>query len=81
MNNSVRHGKAVIIWINLSETKRGTELIIRDNGQGFNEFGGEEGHGLRNMTERAETIGGHFEISSVEGRGTVIRIVIPNSDE
>ncbi|MBL4651438.1 MAG: PAS domain S-box protein [Flavobacteriales bacterium] len=80
INNSVRHGKSTIIWISLSETKQGTELIIRDNGKGFDKFE-EEGHGLKNMQERAETIGGHFEISSVENRGTVIKIVIPNSDE
>ncbi|MBL4624136.1 MAG: PAS domain S-box protein [Flavobacteriales bacterium] len=81
LNNAVRHGKSSIIWVYLEEHKNNTELVIRDNGEGFDSGIKEVGHGLKNMKERTETIGGQFEMSSVKGRGTVIKIVIPNSDE
>jgi PAS domain S-box-containing protein len=79
INNAVRHGQSSIIWIHFEEKGANTELIIRDNGGGFNTGNHEIGHGIKNMQERAETIGGQFEMSSVERRGTVVKAVIPNA--
>lgn len=79
INNSIRHGKSTVVWVYLEQLEDYAELLIRDNGQGFDiDDRSKMGHGLKNMHERAETMMGQFEVSSVEGRGTVIKIKIPN---
>jgi two-component system sensor histidine kinase DegS len=57
------------------------ELIIHDNGRGFNIEQAmalktsRRGFGLASMRERAELSGAAFEIKSTIGRGTRIRAV------
>jgi two-component system sensor histidine kinase DegS len=77
MNNAVRHGRANQIWVDLEEKKSENILIVRDDGVGFELDKVEFGHGTTNMRERAETIGGIFEMSSVLNRGTVIKVIMP----
>jgi signal transduction histidine kinase len=57
------------------------ELIIHDNGRGFNLDQAmalktsRRGFGLASMRERAEMSGAAFEIDSIIGRGTTVRVV------
>lgn len=59
------------------------ELVIRDNGQGFNleEVSSPErarrGLGLTNMRERIELSGGSFAVESTEGKETIVRASWP----
>ena len=50
---------------------------VEDDGRGFVEDGGYAGGGIRSMKERAELVGGTFELSSGSGVGTSIKAVIP----
>jgi signal transduction histidine kinase len=57
-------------------------LIIADNGRGL--VNGERsaalnGHanGVNNMRSRIEKLNGRFEIAGEQGRGTVVRFVVP----
>jgi signal transduction histidine kinase len=51
---------------------------VEDDGRGFvEEDGGYTGGGVRSMRERAELVGGTFELSSSPGVGTTIRASIP----
>jgi two-component sensor histidine kinase len=58
-------------------------LIISDNGNGFDfentesKAAIEKGMGLISMRERAEAIGGHFEIETSPGEGTFLSVEIP----
>ena len=54
-------------------------IKVKDNGCGFEstESNGRKGHGLTNMSERLEQIGGAFECSSVPGSGTVVTFRLP----
>ena len=78
INNAVRHGNSSIIWVHLAEKSNSTELLIRDNGEGFDLVTKKPGHGLKNMRERTESIGGKYGMSSLKGKGTQIKVVIPN---
>ncbi|MDQ1087867.1 sensor histidine kinase [Siphonobacter sp. SORGH_AS_1065] len=78
INNSLKYAKASVIDITLTEKKGKINLRIQDDGIGFNP---EElakkaiAHsGLGNMKLRAESIGSTFEISSIIGKGTTIKI-------
>jgi signal transduction histidine kinase len=50
---------------------------VEDDGRGFAEEDGSAGGGMRSMRERAELLGGTFELSSGTGAGTSIRASIP----
>ena len=52
-------------------------LTIEDDGQGFDRKTFTPGLGLSNMKDRAEELGGTFEIDSSPGRGTIILVKIP----
>jgi signal transduction histidine kinase len=83
LNNIAKHSKADLIHLFLKKTESRIELMIQDNGQGFNQdkdlskgrFG--KGFGLTSMRERAELSGGSFKIKSGKGAGTVIHASWP----
>ncbi|HEY2327082.1 MAG TPA: sensor histidine kinase [Gaiellaceae bacterium] len=49
---------------------------VRDNGDGFDLDQPEAGEGLRNMRDRAESIGGALSLRSTPGRGTALEVVL-----
>jgi signal transduction histidine kinase len=54
------------------------EVILQDHGRGF--FAGERqgsGNGLRNLTLRAEALGGAGSVTSEPGRGTTVTLRVP----
>jgi signal transduction histidine kinase len=55
------------------------EVIVQDEGCGFNVRGlrDNEGLGFRSMEERARSLGGKFEVRSESGKGTTLRISLP----
>lgn len=84
VTNSVRHGEAQNIWVDVKRDDKGFELCVQDDGHGFDmhESGTAglrvEGHrGLSNMEERMELVGGRLKIISYPGEGTCIRGLIP----
>jgi signal transduction histidine kinase len=78
MNNIAKHSKAALVSLSLRRKKDGRiELVIEDNGTGFDVESIKKGLGLGSMRERAEFSGGSFDIESVKGKGTVIRASWP----
>jgi signal transduction histidine kinase len=51
------------------------EMILKDNGKGFNINSEYDGNGLGNIQRRAKTIGGKINIFSKEGEGTTLQFV------
>jgi len=77
MNNVVRHASATALQIELSLMPGRFEIVIADNGVGFDvQAARAGGNGLRNMRRRLEAIGGEFEIASQPSQGTRIRMSI-----
>ena len=88
LTNIVRHARAgeVIVEINGGEHGTEIEVIVRDDGAGFDPArprlpgargAGCGGSGLWGMRERVELLGGSFEIGSAPGAGTRIAATIP----
>ncbi len=81
--NIAKHSKASRVWLSLLRKGRLIELVIRDDGCGFdlrNVVALEEsqrGIGLSSMKERTERIGGTFSIDSETGKGTTLRASWP----
>lgn len=81
MNNAVKHAQAQRIFVNLIFDARRVQLIVRDDGRGFDSRvagNGKAGHfGLIGMKERAEQIGGTLSIQSTDGSGTEVVADVP----
>ena len=75
VTNAIRHGNAKRIDINLAASKTRFELLIKDDGVGFNQTLPTAGTGILSMRERAASLpGGTFSIEAAVGRGTAISI-------
>lgn len=82
INNIVRHAAAKHAYIQLGQTASQWQLIIQDDGRGFNtatlqEALTEHHWGLFGVRERVELLGGAFQIESAIGKGTTLKIEIP----
>jgi signal transduction histidine kinase len=79
LSNAARHARARRIEVRLSPTDHASELVIADDGVGFDPDAAVRGghHGLANMPVRAAAIGGTFTIQSAPGDGTRIIVRLP----
>ena len=71
ITNSVRHGHAKTIWIELLE-EESYVMTIQDDGVGFDEL--HYGYGLKQMQERLMIIGGSVHFENRDGFYTYIEI-------
>jgi signal transduction histidine kinase len=78
LTNIIKHSKAGRVEVEISISKVGLELKIRDNGIGFDvEISSVRHYGLKNMKKRAEDMGGRLNISSTKNMGTEIHVILP----
>ncbi|MBI2317882.1 MAG: hypothetical protein HYU75_13035 [Betaproteobacteria bacterium] len=77
ITNAVRHSGAKRLRFAASGAAQGIEILIEDNGRGFDTAVHPLGHGLRSMRARAERIGARIEVASKEGGGTCVRLLVP----
>ncbi len=74
--NALRHGQASEIRISLHMDDESVQLVVEDDGVGFDTRAGSDGMGMRTMEERAAAVGGTLRIDSRPGM-TVVRIDVP----
>jgi PAS domain S-box-containing protein len=83
LTNVVRHARAQHVWIELSKSESTMDLIVRDDGVGFDvtttreRVADGECLGLLGMNERVQILGGSLEVDSQPGNGTRIRAAFP----
>ncbi|HEU5317066.1 MAG TPA: GAF domain-containing sensor histidine kinase, partial [Chloroflexota bacterium] len=92
LNNARRHGEAKRARIEVRRDEQVLELLVRDWGQGFDVAAldglgagdTEGGHvvagrhvGVHGMRERANLLGGSFDIESAPGEGTTVHVRLP----
>jgi PAS domain S-box-containing protein len=78
VRNAVSHSGASRVEVGVRVSPGEVVGYVEDDGRGFvEEDGGYAGGGTRSMRERAELLGGTFELSSGPGVGTAIRASIP----
>jgi signal transduction histidine kinase len=79
LNNCLKHSGAKEVWIRSSLQGSALRLQIEDDGSGFiseNTEAQHVGHGLQNMRQRIEKLGGAFSVVSQPGRGTRVILEI-----
>lgn len=82
LRNISQHAKASMVDVRLeSDENASIHLKVSDNGQGFSphkkKSSGKMGLGLIIMRERAEDVGGVFDVKSSPGHGCTLEVAIP----
>ncbi|GAK97193.1 sensor histidine kinase [Nonlabens tegetincola] len=79
LNNIIKHAKANNASINITSYQDKLDLIIEDDGIGFNYDPNykTDGIGLHSIARKIENMNGSFEVDSAPGKGSTIMIEIP----
>lgn len=76
LNNALKHARASAVFVRIQLQDRTVNMIIRDDGRGFEPLaiGDKGGLGLQNMQERADKINADITVSAVPGAGTIVSV-------
>jgi signal transduction histidine kinase len=74
LNNVVKYSQCTKVKILLSYDQSVMQLIVQDDGRGFDLNTVEQGNGLVNMYRRAVDMGGEISIKSAPGAGTTVEM-------
>ncbi|MEW6028311.1 MAG: ATP-binding protein [Chloroflexota bacterium] len=79
IGNASRHSQATMVKVHLDIADEVVRVSVDDNGKGFDPeiVGHGSSLGLRLIRERAEMLGGAFEIDSAAGKGARISFSVP----
>jgi len=77
LSNAARHAHAGRVGVGLTLENGELRLAIEDDGRGFDPLLAANGHGLPGLRQRAERLGGRFELASSPGRGTRVSLAVP----
>jgi signal transduction histidine kinase len=79
INNIVKHSGAAAADISIHRDSRIVDIVIKDNGKGFDAGAarnGEGGFGLVGIAERVRLLGAKQSIESLAGEGTTLNIIL-----
>ncbi len=79
LGNAARHSQATLVKIILDMGEDRVRVSVDDNGKGFDPDSIQQSNslGLKLIRERAEMLGGSFEIDSNIGKGTRVSFAVP----
>ncbi len=77
LSNAARHAHAPDLRVFLAGQADRIELVVEDEGAGFDAGATHAGIGLTSMRERIRQVGGEMTLFSEPGEGTTIRVRIP----
>ena len=77
LNNAIKHAFPEKIEVKIYQNGKGKVIEIIDYGNGFDQTIQSKGSGMTNLKKRMETIGGEFQLTSVVGKGTDIKLLLP----
>ncbi len=79
LGNAARHSQATMIKVQVDLGNEIARVSVDDNGKGFDPETLKQSNnlGLKLIQERAEMLGGNFEIDSAAGKGTRISFIVP----
>jgi signal transduction histidine kinase len=88
VNNARKHAAASNIWVRLKQLESGLSLLeIQDDGIGFDvnavtkSYDQRSSLGMVNLRERTELVNGLLNIQSQPGKGTLIQVYVPLTEE
>jgi signal transduction histidine kinase len=76
VNNLVKYSEAANALIKIATGENTIEMLVEDDGKGFDSEKVKYGNGLHNMMQRAKASGAEVTIRSVPGEGTRVHLVM-----
>jgi signal transduction histidine kinase len=77
LQNSAKHSSAKAIRVDLQGGPSVLEVVVQDDGAGFDLRAMHAGAGLANMRDRVESAGGTLTIETAPSRGTLVAATLP----
>jgi two-component system, NarL family, sensor kinase len=78
LNNAIKHAQPKSIEISIKPALDKSVISVKDDGKGFDYKEESSGLGIYNLKNRMATIGGEMILYSVPGKGTEIKLILPN---
>jgi signal transduction histidine kinase len=77
LTNAAKHSQASAVTVTIEEKPADgvLRLEVGDDGIGGADFN--RGTGLLGLKDRVETLGGHIDLRSAPGTGTLLRVELP----
>jgi signal transduction histidine kinase len=75
INNSIKYSEATKVDVSITASGKKIQIVVADNGKGFNTADVKKGYGLKNMQYRAGQIKYKAILISSPGNGTLIKII------
>jgi signal transduction histidine kinase len=79
LQNSAKHSSATAIRVDLHGGPGGLEVVVQDDGTGFDLTATQVGVGLANMRDRVESAGGTLTIETTPSHGTLVAVRLPGA--
>jgi PAS domain S-box-containing protein len=76
LNNILKHANASSVFIQLSNINSQIYLLVRDNGDGFDQRAPRKGVGISSIINRAELFNGRVDIESSPGKGCRLEVIL-----
>ncbi|MCI0433085.1 MAG: histidine kinase, partial [Gemmatimonadetes bacterium] len=76
LHNVARHASASAVDIRMTADHDSVELVVSDDGSGFDPGSARGGTGLKSMRERAARMGAHLELTSGVAHGTTVKLTL-----
>lgn len=77
IQNIIKHARAHHVWIHFYMEGEQLNLVIEDDGVGFDVHSDKKGIGLKNIASRVEKLKGSLKIDSIPNKKTLIHIIVP----
>lgn len=75
INNAAKHSKAEKVTVTISRRAHSLELLIRDDGIGFDKNQVVHGNGMASLKKRADDLNGSVNIYSRPGESTTVQLI------
>lgn len=77
LTNVLKHARASTVRVGTSRNADAVQVLIRDDGVGFDTTQAQQGRGLRHLSQRAQRLGGRVELVSTPSQGTLVTLHLP----
>jgi signal transduction histidine kinase len=79
LTNVLKHARARNVFVRVRQAAETVELMVRDDGAGFDPSAETSGFGLLGMHERVALVDGELALETAPGAGTTVRARIPTA--
>ena len=77
LTNVAHHAEAKRVTVRLIATTEQVQLIVEDDGRGFDSSEAVDRHGIVGMNERTSMLGGTLDLRTRPGAGTRVQVTVP----